>query len=58
MNSEAPPSIRLAKVFAWVLAILIGGIGWLAVSFGAELWHLAVGIPLVLLAAWLLRAAQ
>ena len=51
MTEEVPPSTRLVKVFAWVLAILIGGIGWLAVSFGAELWHLAVGIPLVLLAA-------
>ena len=51
MTEEVPPSTRLVKVFAWVLAILIGGIGWLDVSFGAELWHLAVGIPLVLLAA-------
>jgi hypothetical protein len=58
MNDEVPSSTRLVKVFAWVLAILIGGIGWLAVAFGAEMWHLAIGIPLVLLAAWLVRAAQ
>jgi hypothetical protein len=48
----------LIKVFIGVLVVIIGGIGWLAVSLAPELWQLAVGVPLVLLATWLFRVLQ
>ena len=54
----ASPSTPLLRVFAWCLATVIGGTGWLAVSFGPSLWHVLVGIPAVFLAVSLLCSAQ
>jgi hypothetical protein len=56
--NDGASSGSLIKVLIGVLVIIIGGIGWLAVSLAPELWQLAVGVPLVLLAAWLFRVLQ
>jgi hypothetical protein len=48
----------LVNVLLWCLVIIIGGIGWLAVSFGPTVWHVAAGLPLCFLAAWLVRLAN
>ncbi len=58
MSSEHGSAESLTRVLAWVLALVLGGIGGVGVWLGTELWHLAVGLPLMLLAAWLIRAAQ
>ena len=58
MAEDHSSGAQLFKVFAWVLAVLVGGIGWLAVSLGPDLWHLVVGAPLAVLAGWLVREAQ
>lgn len=48
----------LVRTYMNTLAFLIGGIGGIGAWFGTELWHLAVGLPLVLLAAVLIRLAN
>jgi len=53
-NSLTP----LAAVLVWVLSVLIVAIEWLAVSVVSELWQVAIGITLVLLAAWLPRVTS
>lgn len=54
--SVEPPR-QLVKVFVWVLALIYGGIGVLAIRFGTELRQTFAGIPLILLAIWLVRWA-
>jgi hypothetical protein len=56
--NDGSSNSSLIKVFLSVLVVLIGGIGWLAVSLAPELWQLAVGVPLVILAAWLFHVLQ
>jgi hypothetical protein len=48
----------MSNVLLWCLIVIIGGIGWLAVSFGPTIWHLVFGLPLLLLAASLGRLAN
>ncbi|WP_293602901.1 hypothetical protein [Polaromonas sp. 16-63-31] len=48
----------LIRTYAYVLAALIGGIGAIGVGLGAEFWHIAVGTPLLVVAAVLLRVAN
>ncbi len=50
--------LTLTRTYLYVLAALIGGIGWVGVALGTEFWHIAVGAPLVLVAAFLLRVAK
>lgn len=48
----------LTKVYLWCLGLVLGLVGGVLVWFGTNLWHLAVGAPLVLIAGWLLREAK
>jgi uncharacterized membrane-anchored protein len=50
--------LMLIRTYAYVLAALIGGIGAIGVGLGAEFWHIAVGTPLLVVAAVLLRVAN
>lgn len=52
------PRLPLAKGYVWCLAALVGGSGWLAVSFGRNTWHVVLGMLLVLVAAKLVRLAR
>lgn len=50
--------LTLIRTYAYVLAALIGGIGAIGVGLGTEFWHIAVGTPLLVVAAALLRVAK
>lgn len=50
--------LSLIRTYVYVLAALIGGIGAIGVGLGTELWHIAVGTPLLMIAAVLLRVVK
>jgi len=46
---------ELPKVLAWVMALITGGVGVLAVRFGVELWQNLAGVPVAVVAIGLVR---
>ena len=49
------PTHLLSKVLVYCLVAVLGGVGWLASSFGHEVWQVGLGVGLVFLAAALVR---
>jgi hypothetical protein len=58
VSEHERPSSQLARVFVFLLVVLLGGIGCLFVKYGPSIWGMLGGVALVAIAGWLLRAAQ
>jgi len=58
MSAPKAKPAPLAKVYLWCLGLILGVVGGVAVWLGTNLWHIAVGVPLVLVAGLLFRSAS
>lgn len=58
MSDRSSQSQPLVRTYLYVLAAVLGFVGAIGTCLGTELWHLAVGMPLVLLAVWVVRVAK
>ena len=52
------PPKPLVRTYLYVIATVIGGVGGIGFWLGTELWHLALGAPLLLMAGGLIRLAR
>ena len=48
----------LVRTYMYTLAAVLGLVGGIGVWLGTELWHLALGAPLLLVAGALVRYAR